>query len=246
MDENNFPQASSPQRCIKCQHCLAVCPTGAISVLGKNPDMSENIEVQNSEKVLNLIKSRRSVRKYENKNLDKDLMKKLKDMLAWVPTGCNYHKLHFSFIDDIEVMNEFRNLVNQKVIEALTVKPVDVIVNNFSSYLKFLEQGEDIIFRGAPHMLVVSNPIDAPCQKEDTIIALSYFELYAQSLNIGTCWCGFCNACLNIFPELCSYLEMPDGYKPGYVMLFGTKKAKYFRTTLPDKADIISVHKKGA
>ncbi|MCD7740323.1 MAG: nitroreductase family protein [Candidatus Gastranaerophilales bacterium] len=245
MDENNIPTAAFPQNCIKCQHCMAVCPAGAISILGKNPDNSEKIIPPNPEMVLNLIKSRRSDRNYKNESIDSVVINKLKDMLSWVPTGCNWHKLHFSIIEDIEVMDEFRNITNSKIIEALTTKPIDIVKNNFSGYLKYLERGEDIIFRNAPHIIVVSNDINAPCAKEDAIIALSYFELYAQSLNIGTCWCGFCQACLNIFPELTAYLEIPDGYKPQYVMLFGKKGKSYSRTTQPEKVNITNVCKKG-
>jgi ferredoxin len=35
--------ATNPKRvhhCIRCQHCLAVCPTGAASIFGVNPDTS--------------------------------------------------------------------------------------------------------------------------------------------------------------------------------------------------------------
>ena len=245
MDENNTPKASAPQRCIKCQHCLAICPVGAISILGKNPDDSEKIYAQNPDMILNLIKSRRSDRQYKNENLNPEIMNKLKDMLSWVPTGCNVHKLHFSFIDDIEVMNEFRSYVNNKIISALTKKPIKIIIEKFSGYLKFFLKGDDVIFRGAPHMLVVSNAVNAPCSKEDADIALSYFELYAQSLGVGTCWCGFADTCMKVFPELCEYMEIPEGYKPEYVILFGPKAVNYSRTIQPEKSPIVSAKKIG-
>ncbi len=243
-DEDKTPKAVNPQRCIGCGHCLSVCPAGAVSVFGKNPDDSQKVLAQNPDMILNLIQSRRSIRNYKNENVDPEKLQKLKDMLKWVPTGCNYHKLHFSFIDDVPVMNEFRTHVNSKLLNALTKKPVEAVTEKFSAYTNALKRGEDVIFRGAPHMLVVSNPVKAPCAKEDTIIALSYFELYAQSLGIGTCWCGFGQMCLMLFPELSGYLGIPDGYQSGYVMLFGTPAIKYPRTTQPQEADIISVQRK--
>ena len=92
-------------------------------------------------------------------------------------------------------------------------------------------------------MIVVSSPINAPCANIDPVIALSYFELYAQSMNIGTCWCGLAYAMLRIFPELCEHLEIPAGYKVGYVMLFGPTHAKYPRATQPEKSQFVSVKK---
>lgn len=232
------------KKCFKCQHCLAICPTGALSVCGKHPENSDEILERKPDDILNLIKSRRSFRHYKYENLDIDKMQKLKNMLKYVPTGVNFHKLHFSFIDNVEVMDEFRSYVNNKILDALTKKPVKAIASKFNRYTKAILNGEDIIFRGAPHLVVVSTPVDAPCYNIDPTIALSYFELYAQSLNVGTCWCGLGAYCLMIMPELSEYLEIPQGYKASYMMLFGEPDIKYSRTVQPEELKIVSVNKK--
>lgn len=243
-NENKIPEINE-KRCFKCQHCLAVCPTGALSVCNKNPENSDQILEHSPENLLNLIKSRRSFRHYKLENLDNERMQNLKDMLKYVPTGVNFHKLHFSFIDDIEVMDEFRNHVNQKILDALTKKPVKAIADKFSRYTKAILEGKDIIFRGAPHLVVVSTPLDAPCGHVDPMIALSYFELYAQSMNVGTCWCGLGEYCLKIMPELSDYLKIPEGYKASYMMLFGEPDIKFARTVQPEPVEIVSVKKDG-
>ncbi len=245
MDTLNFPRANRPQQCIKCGHCMAICPVGAISIFNKNPENAEQIQIQNPDMILNLIKSRRSNRQYKKENVNKETLFKLKDMLKWVPTGCNAHSLYFSFIDDIEVMEEFRNYTNEKIINALKNKGIKMIADKFTPFLQHFLNGEDIIFRGAPHLVAVSNKVSAPCSKEDAIIALSYFELYAQSLGLGTCWCGFGDIALNAFPELCEYLKIPDGYKVQYVMLFGEKNANYARITQNEDVTIVSAEKTG-
>ncbi len=242
-NENKIPVINE-KRCFKCQHCLAICPTGALSVCGKNPENSHEIQERNPENLLNLIESRISFRHYKSENLDNDRMEKLKNMLKYVPTGVNFHKLHFSFIDDIDVMNEFRGYVNKKILNALTKKPVKAIAKKFSRYTKAIIDGKDIVFRGAPHLVVVSTPVNAPCYEVDPMIALSYFELYAQSLNIGTCWCGLGEYCLKIMPELSEYLDIPKGYKASYMMLFGEPDIKFARTVQPEPVEIVSVQKK--
>ncbi len=239
-DVENFPVIDE-QKCFKCQHCLAVCPVGAVSVCGKHPEDSDEIYSHDSEMMLNLIKSRRSIRHYKQENIPAEKLQKLKSMLKYVPTGVNFHRLHFSFIDDIEVMNEFRDYVNQKIVNALTKKPVKPIVDKFSGCAKAFLSGKDIVFRGAPHIVVVSTPVNAPCYNVDPIIALSYFELYAQSMSIGTCWCGIAEFCLMVMPELSDYLEIPDGYKASYVMLFGTPDINYARTVQPEELEIKSI-----
>lgn len=243
-DSENFPKTVDEKRCISCQHCLAICPTGALSFGDKHPNGSQAVEYSD---ILGLIKSRRSVRQYGEDEIAPEIMDKLKQMLPYVPTGCNNHSLHFSIVEKKSAMDEIRKKVNDLLIKTMSYKALSPIMNKFSRYKDAFLKGEDVIFRGAPHMIVASSPLSAPCANVDPIIALSYFELYAQHLGLGTCWCGFAQACLKIFPELCEILEIPSGYKPVYVMLFGNPKVKYQRTVQPEPykiSEIKEIHKK--
>ena len=244
-NEDGFPYAKHPENCMKCQHCLAICPAGAISVLGKTPENSEPVKIRDEEAILNLIKTRRSFRFYKKENLNPEVMAKLKNMLNWSPTGVNYHKLHFSFVDDVEVMDEIRDYTNKKLIRLFSNPVIGFLFKKYKRYTNGIIKGHDIVFRGAPHMIIVSTPIDAPCKDIDPIIALSYFELYAQSLGVGTVWCGIAYSVFKLFPELCKQVEIPDGYKLSYAMLFGPTHAKYHRSTQPEPFDIVSVKKGG-
>lgn len=243
-DDNKSPKMDKPKNCMKCQHCLAVCPCGAISIMGKNPDNSASIKKINDEDILNLIQSRRSIRKYKQENVDKEIIQKLKDMLNYVPTGKNNHKLHFSFIEDIETMDDFRLKVNKELTDFLNKKPLKFLSEKFGSLSKMRDKilaGNDVIFRGAPHLVVVSAPINSPCPNQDGIIALSYFELYANSLNLGTCWCGYAHRVIKMFPQFSEYLQIPDGYMPIYAMLFGNKDIEYKRATQPNSYTFTTV-----
>ena len=236
-DHYNSPKMDKPNNCMLCQHCLAICPTAAISILDKNPDDSAEIRQINPDDVLNLIQSRRSIRKYKQENVDKETIQKLKDMLNYVPTGKNNHSLCFSFIEDRRVMSDFRSKVNEAIIDFFNKKPVKFLSEKFAKFAHMknaIEKGNDVIFRNAPHLVTVSAPINSSCPNQDGIIALSYFELYANSLGLGTCWCGYAHAILKMFPEFVEYLQVPQGYQPIYVMLFGYKDIEYKRATQPN------------
>lgn len=246
-DNESFPtiKHENESHCMKCQHCLAICPVGAISIFDKNPEDSAKCDnFPQAEQVLNLIQSRRSFRDYRQENLDTERLEKLKDMLKYAPTGRNIHKLHFAIIDDIEVLNDFRELTYAKIKKVLASPCGNLISKKFGRYAKAIKNGNDLLFRGAPHMIVVSAPPEESCADQDGVIALSYFELYAQSLGVGTVWCGLVQACLKAFPELCEYINIPKGYRPIYVMLFGPTDLKYTRTVQPNDYEIISVEKK--
>jgi nitroreductase len=209
-----------------------------LSFGNKNPQDSQNIDYSN---ILSLIKSRRSIRHYKQEEISEDLMNQLKEMLPYIPTGCNAHSLHFSIVEKKEVMEQLKKKVNSSLLKVLSSKIISPITKKFKRYKTALERGEDIIYRNAPHMIVVSAPITTPCLNVDPIIALSYFELYAQSVGIGTCWCGFADACMKVFPEISEMLEIPQGYKPIYTMLFGYPDVTYQRTPQPEPYKISEI-----
>lgn len=237
-DDENYPHMKRNSSCLKCQHCLMICPNGALTFNDKKPENSEPISADN---ILSLIKSRRSIRQYKNEELSEEELKKIKDMLPYVPTGCNSHKLHFSFVEKKSVMEFLKTKVNNKFVKLLNNKILSPLVKHFEVYKNSFEKGEDIIFREAPHMIVVSSPINAPCAPQDPIIALSYIELYAQSLGLGTCWCGYAALCIKIFPELCDILDIPKGYTPIYAMLLGKPAISYARTPQPEPYKISEI-----
>lgn len=238
LDQDNYPKMTHPNRCLACQHCMAICPKCALSFNGKNPENSEDVFQGD---VLSLIKSRRSIRQYKQEELSQEELNKIKAMLPYIPTGCNSHKLHFSIVEKRAVMNELKTKVNTRLIKLLNNKVLSPLVKHFEVYKNSFERGEDIIFRDAPHMIVVSSPITAPCAPQDPVIALSYIELYAQSMGIGTCWCGYAEICIKLFPELCDILEIPKGYTPVYAMLLGKPAVNYQRVTQPEPYTISEI-----
>lgn len=242
-DEENFPKIAKggEERCISCQHCFAICPTGAITFNGKKPEDASSINYANPDEILSLIKSRRSIRQFEDENISNEQLLKLKNMLQFIPTGCNYNSLHFSFIEEKSIMDKIKSYTYEKILSLISNKFTEKYAGKFIKYKQAIENGEDVIFRNAPYMIIVSSSIKAPCANVDPIIALSYFELYAQSLGIGTCWCGFAQTCFKLMPKLSSVAKIPDGYKPSYVMLFGKSKVKYHRTILPKEFPISEI-----
>ena len=237
-NSENIPQLTDKSRCISCQHCFAVCPTGAVIFDGKK---AENAEGVNYDNILSLIKSRRSIRQYKQESLSEEKLTKLKEMLSYIPTGCNSHALQFSIVETKDAMDKIRSITTEKLLKSLSYKALAPIFNKFSKHKDALKNGDDVIYRGAPHIIVVSSPITAPCASVDPIIALSYIELYAQHLGIGTCWCGYAQMCIKLFPEISEMLKIPEGYTPVYAMLLGEPDVKYQRTILPEPYKITSI-----
>ncbi len=94
----------------------------------------------------------------------------------------------------------------------------------------WLDGGEDGIFRNAPHVIVVTGGKGQIHTKVDSVIALSYFELAAVSLGVGTTWCGMFDNVLRSVPESRKWLGIPGDHDIGYTMLFGNARVRYARS----------------
>jgi NAD-dependent dihydropyrimidine dehydrogenase PreA subunit/nitroreductase len=229
-------------KCMQCQHCLAICPKGAISILGLDPENSLPLtdgSLPEFKKMVTLAKGRRSVRSYQEKNVDPQLLNELLAAAANAPTGVNNRGLTMTVIDDREVLDWFRKKVMQglqtSVDEGRFPERYAFLKSRLSTYF---ENKMDPIFRGAPHVLFVSVTPEAPCGAEDVIIALSYFELLAQSAGLGTVWCGLLKWALESAPELKALVGLPESH-PYYCMLFGYPAIHYARTVQRDDAAVI-------
>lgn len=234
-DTEGYPYAIQ-NKCFGCQHCLAICPTGAISVFSKNPDNSAIVRNNiNSDDFMNLIETRRSCRHYKQENVDSEVINKLKNMLNWVPTGCNFKGLHFTIVENKEKMQSLREKLYKKLNFLLKYTPVK---GRLKVYKNAILAGKDMILRNAPHMIIISTNKNAPCREIDPIIALSYFELYAQTLGLGTLWCGLAYKTFPLCKDLMNELQIPKTHKLSYVMLFGYPDIQFKRGIQPEYYNI--------
>ena len=225
--------------CLNCQHCLAVCPRGAVTCHGVTPEQCPAPgPLPDPEKMSALLRPRRSVRQFKDENLPQAVLGKLKDSLAWSPTGCNDHRLVFTVIEDKADMAFFREETGRMLKFLIRSGIMRLVYPNYKRYLQEILNGKDVVFRNAPHMIVASTPKNAPCREADPWIALSYFDLFAQTFGAGTCWCGFGVYAFRWNARLRKRLNLPRGYQVGSVLLFGPPAVSYPRATKPAPFDI--------
>jgi len=219
--------------CIGCQHCLSICPAGAVSVCGLHADDSveySGAALPSLAAVETLLKGRRSVRRYLDENVDPALIRRLVQVAAYAPSGRNDRGLCFSLIDERETMDRFRkraleglgNLVENNALPT-GYEFFGDIVNGWSTYQV------DVLFRWAPHLVVVSAPESNSSPEPDGIIALSHFETAASCAGLGTLWNGFVKITLTLVPELRTMLNIDDDYRPVFAMCFGKPDVEYAR-----------------
>ena len=232
--EQPFVAPEKVENCIQCQHCLAVCPTSALSLHGFDPANSIAVKenIASSEKLGVLMRSRRSTRRYLKEEVPAADISFLLETVAHAPTAINNRGVHFSVIDNLEVMEALRRKVYAEMETIYNNAGFPDNMEMLARYIaRALENKTDTIFRGAPHLLIASSTKDGPSPAVDCHIALTYFELLAASMGLGTVWAGLARWVLTTFmPETLTAMGIPESHAIGHMMAFGKPEVTYHRT----------------
>ncbi len=230
-----YPTMANEEGCLRCQHCLAICPTAAVSILGRNPDDSTALEGNLADPVqlATLVKGRRSVRRYKKRDLPAELIDELLEVSWHAPTGVNSQAVLFTVVREGRVMDKLRAEMMGELGKVMAAGQLtdDLVGQYLGMALKaWQEEGTDIIFRSAPHLLLTSAPKSSPCPVQDTHIALTTFQLLAHARGVGTVWDGMFMMALAVCPDLAKWLAIPEDHEIGYAMVFGESEVEYHRT----------------
>ena len=178
------------QFCIRCMHCVAICSEGSVSILGYTPDEGMALpsdKMPKPEQLEMLIKGRRSMRNYRDENIDPSIIEKLIEVAAHAPSGHNDRQLLYTLVDDKGIVYDIREEAFAGLEKLIKEEKLPEGMEMFGDIMEaWKSSGTDILFRGAPHLLIVSALEESASPLHDCIIALTTFEMYAQSMGVGT------------------------------------------------------------
>ncbi len=233
MDDYPFVPKDKQGSCLECQHCLAVCEPGALSIHGKDPADSRPLKdgLPDPERMETLLMGRRSTRRYKKEGVDPAFIRHLLEVVSHAPTAVNQRLTRLTVVDDPATMDRLRERATAAALKRVREGTIPKGLERIAEYFRGCERGQDVIFRNAPHLLIASAPSDAFAPVADCHIAMSYFELLANSHGLGTVWNGIARNVLSEFaPELREPLGIPEDHIIACVMAFGKPAVKYHRT----------------
>lgn len=87
--------------CMKCGQCAAICPHGAILVAGMREEDFTPVEALaiDDSQLLTLMKQRRSIRRYKDKPVPREVIDRMIDAAQCAPTGTGHHTTGVIVID---------------------------------------------------------------------------------------------------------------------------------------------------
>jgi len=242
-DDASFPQVAEADEsyCMACGHCVAVCPHGALSVPGIDIEDCPKIERKLDlawDQAEQFLRSRRSIRLFKDKAMDRETLKKLIETARYAPTASNAQNLHWTVIQGRSKLEPLSQETINWMERVIAAQPGSPAADYFRPVVARWATGYDGILRTARTLIVPSAPKENANGLVDLSIALAYLELAALPLGVGTCWAGLLRGAMLATPELVVSMGLPEGHTWYYPMMIGYPKFKYHR--LPQrKAPVI-------
>jgi nitroreductase/NAD-dependent dihydropyrimidine dehydrogenase PreA subunit len=232
-DGDGFPEMvpGGEQVCLVCGHCVAACPHGALSharvPVEECPVIDRDLVIDEHQAV-QFLRSRRSIRFFKDEPPDKATLKRLIQIARYAPTAGNTQLVEWLVLTDPAKIKEMAGMAVDWMRKVLEKAPqsappyMPVVVGSW-------DRGFDAVLRDAPVLVVASAPKEAGNGMVDVTLALSYFELAAPTLGLGTCWAGLLEGALLSSSAAREALGLPEGHPYHYPMMVGYPRTKYYR-----------------
>ena len=216
------------ERCIECGHCFAICPTGAVKMNGYDNDDIEIFDIKefDSDKLLLAMKSRRTIRQFKDKSVEKEKIEKIIEAGRYCPTATNAQDFSFT------VIQESKDEVEKEAVS--TFRFLQKTATPFSKYIKNMTLDDNFFFKGAPVVIIVSGK-----SKTNACLASSYMELMAESMGLGVLYSGFLVAAAKLNKKLSGMLETEKGHSIYTCLVIGYPDVEYKRVA-PRKAPVVN------
>lgn len=190
--------------CLRCGHCVSVCPSGALSNTYLNRDLFVEVAgLGRGDALAHLMRTRRSVRSFLQEDVPKTELKALFEVTRYAPTGRNTQNLWWIVTTGRAQTLPLARLARKWMRSVLHPERADAD----------WPEDDDPVLRGAPHLILCCGPEDSSWGPTDAAIAVAHLELLAASRGLGACWAGAFVRAAEAFAPLWEALAMPQGQK---------------------------------
>jgi nitroreductase/NAD-dependent dihydropyrimidine dehydrogenase PreA subunit len=225
-DPDSFPTpiSGAEELCVHCGHCVAVCPTGALTLQNMGPGDCTEIEkklVINWPQAEQFLRSRRSIRRYKDNPVEREKLDQLIQTAGYAPSAHNARPVHFLMIEDRKEIKRLSGLIVDWLRTLLKNFPDLVAPYHFDRVIEYWDNGGDPICRNAPHLVIAHAVESTQLANVDCVLALAYLELAAMPLGLGATWAGYIMTAAGMNPEFHKALVLPEGHKCFGAMMVG-------------------------
>lgn len=237
------PEEQDEQLCVECGHCVAVCPTAAmdhrLTPLAEQIPIDEGLRF-GAREAAQFLRSRRSIRSYREEEIPREKLLELLDVARCAPTGSNRQGISFQVISGKEKLHRITAATIEWMEQQEAANAANAVQalpkgskysNHVKIHIRAFHEGSDPILRGATHLILAVCPSDfGPRGRENATSVLTYAELYAPVLGLGTCWAGLLQHCaFSGYAPLLELLDIKDNMELAGALMAGYPDLRYHR-----------------
>lgn len=241
------------ENCFKCGQCMAICPTKSINIEGLSylNDFLDLPKHESFEDVFfDFIQTRRSVRKFLDKPVPKEVLEKIVKAMSFAPMGFPPIKIELVVVQNRQTIKEalpcmielydflikgmkkpmIRHFIKKEVGKNRFITMEQHLAPLMTRRLPFLKDGsENTITRDAPAMILLCANRNGENIEGDIYIAATYGILAAHALGLGGSIMDLIPPPINKKKELRKLFNIDDDQEVVASMILGYPKYKYQR-----------------
>lgn len=205
--------------CVLCGQCTAICPKEAVSISGYDPtQICKRRDIRlNPDDVLDVIRSRRSIRRFQQKKVPAEVIEQILEAGRLTHTAKNMQDVSFVVLEQ-----------EKDTIEAMAVglfRKIKPLADLLSPMARNNEISDHFFFFRAPAVIVILAE-----DKTNGLLAAQNMEFVAEANGLGVLFSGYFTSAANASRKIKKALQVPKRKRVAMTLVLGYPDVKFLRS----------------
>jgi nitroreductase/Pyruvate/2-oxoacid:ferredoxin oxidoreductase delta subunit len=250
--KGSIPEVIDIGSCISCGHCVSICPKNAIvhSEFPEGQATSINNEnIPSSEEVLELLRTRRSIRVFKDRPVESQLIEEIIEAARFAPSSENSQTTEFIVVQDkelleniaravgkvsVDLLAKLRNPLIRRIFSIMARIPAGYMNEYMLPYLEHVvaeaQKGGNPFLHDAP-ALILFHAEKKPLSTADinATLALHNVALMAYARGLGSCYTGYIMLICERDKTIPQMVKLPENHKVYGALAIGYPRFEFKR-----------------